>query len=107
MALVVGVVLVGVDVVTIVGVVFVVSLLQWCWLIKQGSVRGRHRDCDQGRGYNLSGASGGQRGRSDGADDGGDQLIGADQEWIEDQIASLSYTVQCLLQKETSYLDLS
>ena len=28
-----------------------------------------------------------------GTDDGGDQLIGADPEWLEDQVASLSHTV--------------
>ena len=40
-----------------------------------------------------------------GADDGGGQLISVDPEWIEDRVASVSHTVQCLLQKETLYLD--
>ena len=42
------------------------------------------------RGRDLSGAGGGQRGRSGGADDGGDQLIGANQAWIEDLVSSVS-----------------
>ena len=42
-----------------------------------------------------------------GAGDSGNWLTNADLEWIEDQVASLSYTVQIWLQEETSYLDFS